>query len=67
MKDEYLKKLKQLKLAETGMSLEEAKRLQPLIKGEDEQDIEKQAKEIAQDLISTPINVRDENGTWKPF
>lgn len=67
LKAEYLAKLKQVKLAEAGMSIDEVDTYARYIDAEDEADIENQALKVVDDVkgASKP-QVRDEK-TWNPF
>lgn len=67
LKAEYVEKLRQVKLAEAGISIDEVDTYTRYIDAEDEADIEKQAQKVVADVKGTgKPQVRDEK-TWNPF
>ena len=67
LKAEYLAKLKQVKLAEAGISIDEVDTYARYIEAEDEAEIENQALKVVADVKGTgKPQVRDEK-TWNPF
>lgn len=65
LKAEYIAKLKQVKLAEAGISIDEVDTYTRYIDAEDEAEIEKQAQKVVADIEeSSKHDVRDDK-KWK--
>lgn len=63
LKAEYIAKLKQVKLAEAGISIDEVDTYTRYIDAEDEAEIEKQAQKVVADIEGS--SKPDEK--WNPF
>lgn len=67
-KAEYIEKMKKVALIEAGFSVDEAGDYIKFIKADNEDEIERQALELVEDVkqhITT--SKKQNNGTWKPF
>lgn len=65
LKSEYIAKLKQVKLAEAGMSIDEVDTYTRYIDAEDEADIEKQAQKVVADIEGSSKHDDRDDKKWK--
>lgn len=68
VKSEYIEKMKKVALIEAGFSINEAGDYIKFIKADDEDEIERQALELVEDVKRhMTTSAKPNNGTWKPF
>lgn len=68
VKAEYIEKMKKVALIEAGFSVDEAGDYIKFIKGDDEEEIERQALDLIADVKQhVTTSAKPNNGTWKPF